>query len=1192
MMMLRIATHEFRYMFWSVQTLISACLFFGLAFLITANGVEFQQTARGGNVFINSPHSITNFLMLFGLVGIFITPAFIANAVLKDVDSKFDGILFATPITKSGYLFGRFLGAFAALGLVFFAAPVGMFLGTFWPWALPETLGPQNVSHYLMVFFGFLLPTLFTLSAIIFAVAVTTRSMLFSYLAALGLLFLYITMTSTDMLPAVLDPFMHEVISEQTRYWTASERNTKMLGYTGQVLTNRSIWFAIAMGIFGLAYFMFSFRTAAKVGKKDSSQKLEEASLKAAVRTHFYGSPDWTKGTHWHQLVFRCKFEIMSVLKSMPFLLLMGFCLFMLFFALTGRETLYGVSTYPLTRILLGAISQSLTMALMAVLAFYSAEVIWREKTCKFSDIIDALPAPNWVFVVSKIAALALVMHLIVLLGIVIAITLQIFSGHDDIQLGRYIGRGLIYYPMGYVFLAVLTCFFQVLTKNRVIGIVVFVVFMSLLASSRDIFGVEHVLLSYGVPGIAAPLSDMNSDGRFAVGGYWLRLYWGAIAGVLLMLTYVLWNRGTLQPLKYRLRGLRILKTKAFAVPAFTLMLVFVGSGSYIFYNTNVLNVYRTAGDIEQLQVAYEQQYRQYESLPMPRIVDVKIDVDIYPYQRRVEARATQILQNKTAVPISTIHVVFPMQVVVPLVTLQGAVQKSVNEKFGHYIFDLQTPMLPGEKRELEFETLIAQQGFVSSRPDVKLVRNGTFINNNQFTPNIGFYADRMITDRNTRRGYGLPPLPRLPKLEDTNSHGNNYVRKDSDFITFETTVSTIAGQTAVSPGYLVKQWTQGDRRYFHYKMDAPIMNYYAYLSADYEVARDKYNDVDIEVFYDKAHKYNVERMIESVKDSLAYYSKAFSPYQYRQVRIFEFPAYRNFAQAYPNTIPFSEGIGFVADVTDPSEIDLPYYVTAHEVAHQWWAHQVMAANAQGGTMLVETLAQYSALLVMEKKYGKHNIRQFLKHELDSYLSGRAKDSEGEMPLYKVEGQAYIHYRKGAVIMYALKDYIGEAVLNSALKRLVKNHAYKSAPYAISTDFIGYLKEEAGPQHHGLIEDFLEKITLFDLKLVQSTVTELPDGRFKVSLEVDVAKYYEDAVGNQTEAPFDLAVDIGLFVKSPADKGYGEGDVIMLEKRFISLANSTIEVIVDRKPTYVGIDPYNKLIDRNSGDNLAVVGAE
>ena len=1189
MMMFRIAVHEFRYMFWSLQTLVLACLFFGLAFLITANGVEFQSTARGGNVFINSPYVILKFLTLLTLPAIFITPSFMASSVLKDFDNKFDAIVFSTPITPAGYIFGRFLGAFTALMVAISAAPIGMFLGTFWPWAVPETLAPNNLSHYFVVFFGFVLPSIFTISAVIFAVAVSTRSMMHSYLAALGILILYMTVTNSTQVPSLWDPFMTEVVYEQTRYWTASERNSNLLSYSGLILKNRLLWFGVAFGFLGLAYSRFSFQSTAKPAKRNPGRTLVEAGTQATIKTGHRGSPDWAKGTNFKQLLFRTRFEVLAVLKSTPFILLMGFSLFLLFFALTGRETSYDVNTYPLTRILLGSIREALTLALMAVLAFYSADIIWRERTSKFSDIIDALPAPNWVFVVSKITALVLVMQAIVLLGIVIAVSLQVLSGYKDFQFGLYLGRGLIYYPLAYIYLAVLTCFFQVLAKNRMIGILAFVVFMAVLVLSRDIFGFEHILLSYGLPGIYAPLSDMNSNSRFAIVGYWARVYWGSIAGILVMLTYVLWNRGTLQPLKYRLRALRGFKTKSFAIPALLLLIVFVGSGSTIFYNTNVLNTYLTESDADQIKLLYEKKYRQYADLPMPKTVEVKIDVDLYPIRRRIETRSTHVLQNKTRQQIQTVHFTFPFSVDVALVELEGAVLKTVDTDLAYYIFELEQPMLPGEQRQLRFETLKQQQGFPNSEPDTRLVRNGTFIRNTSVTPYIGFCDCLMISDRNKRRDYGLDPLPRLPKLEDSSKYADNFIRPDSDFILFETTVSTIEGQTAISPGTMTKDWLEDGRHYFSYKMETPMSNSYSFLSADYEVVRDKWNDVDIEVFHHAAHQYNVDRMIQSVKDSLAYYSEAFGPYQYKQVRILEFPAYSKFAQAFPNTIPFSEGIGFIADVSDPKEFDLPYFVTAHEMAHQWWAHQVMPAHTQGGTMLLETLAQYSALMVMEKALGKHQIRQFLKGELDRYLSGRAGDSEGELPLYKVEDQSYIHYRKGAVIMYALRDYIGEDAVNRALARYVKNHAYQSAPYAISTDLIGYLKDEAGPTHTALIEDFFEKITMFDLKFSQSTVTTLADGRFKVSVDVDVAKYYEDALGNQQEVPFDLAVDIGLFLKSPADSDYTESDVIMLEKRHITQPHSTIEVIVDQKPEFAGIDPYNKLIDRDSDDNLGVV---
>ena len=130
--------------------------------------------------------------------------------------------------------------------------------------------------------------------------------------------------------------------------------------------------------------------------------------------------------------------------------------------------------------------------------------------------------------------------------------------------------------------------------------------------------------------------------------------------------------------------------------------------------------------------------------------------------------------------------------------------------------------------------------------------------------------------------------------------------------------------------------------------MDAPIWPYVSFQSARYAVANDRWNDVALQVFYHPPHDFNVARMIEASKKSLDYFTREFSPYQYQQFRILEFPAYETFAQSFPNTIPYSEGIGFIADLTDDKYIDYVFYVTAHELAHQWWGHQIVGRRAQG----------------------------------------------------------------------------------------------------------------------------------------------------------------------------------------------------------------------------------------------------
>jgi aminopeptidase N len=330
--------------------------------------------------------------------------------------------------------------------------------------------------------------------------------------------------------------------------------------------------------------------------------------------------------------------------------------------------------------------------------------------------------------------------------------------------------------------------------------------------------------------------------------------------------------------------------------------------------------------------------------------------------------------------------------------------------------------------------------------------------------------------------------------------------------------------------------------------------------------------------------------MIESAKDSLDYYDSHYTPYQFDQLRILEFPDYAAFAQSFANTIPFSESIGFIADLRDRSHVDYVYDVTAHEIAHQWWAHRVIGADMQGSTMLSESLAQYSSLMVMKHKYGADQMRKFLKYELDMYLTGRAAERVAEEPLAKVENQPYIHYRKGSLVFYALQDYVGEDTLDAMLKQFLLDKGFQQPPYTTSQEFMDALSAALGPKWRPMLDDFFWKITLFDNRITDATAKKLPDGRYRVTMKVHAGMAYVDGKGKETAARPDIPIEVGVFAASP---GAGrDGKPLYLAKRMLPDGDSTITVTVDGKPATAGVDPYNELIDKVSGDNRRGVAVE
>ena len=259
--------------------------------------------------------------------------------------------------------------------------------------------------------------------------------------------------------------------------------------------------------------------------------------------------------------------------------------------------------------------------------------------------------------------------------------------------------------------------------------------------------------------------------------------------------------------------------------------------------------------------------------------------------------------------------------------------------------------------------------------------------------------------------------------------------------------------------------------------------------------------------------------MIKGVKRSLDYYTEEFSPYQHKQVRIIEFPRTGGgFAQSFANTIPYSEAIGFIAEVDEENEdgVDYPFSITAHEVAHQWWAHQVIGANVQGATVMSESMSEYSSLKVLEKEYGEDKMRIFLKDALDSYLIGRTLETAKEKPLIYNENQQYIHYNKGSLVLYALSDYIGEDKMNEALSRYIDAVAFQNPPYTTSTEFLSYLDEATPDSLKYLLEDMFRTITLYDNSVKEASFEAIEDSMYTVDLEFYATKYRTSEEGKRS----------------------------------------------------------------------------
>ncbi|HKK92549.1 MAG TPA: M1 family aminopeptidase, partial [Longimicrobiales bacterium] len=613
--------------------------------------------------------------------------------------------------------------------------------------------------------------------------------------------------------------------------------------------------------------------------------------------------------------------------------------------------------------------------------------------------------------------------------------------------------------------------------------------------------------------------------------------------------------------------------------------------GGWVFYNTQVLNAYPAQREAEAAQVAYETTYKQdWTGVPQPRAVTLEYGIDIYPEERDLRARGTSIWVNKSDAPIDTLFLNVSRQVDMSMEIPNGTLVREDAQTAVEF-WALDPAMQPGDSMTVNWTADYVTEGFENQVRVTQVSPNGTFFNNGFITPSLGYDESREMQDRNERRKQGLPERPRMPELRRDCGDlcRDNYISDDADWVTFETVISTSPDQIAVAPGSLEEEWEEGGRRYFRYVLDHPSLPFASFISARYEVAREEWEGVDVEVYHHPAHTYNVEKMLRSIRRSLDYNREQFGPYMHDQARIIEFPRYATFAQAFPGTMPYSEAIGFIARIEDEEDIDFVFYVVAHEMAHQWWAHQVIGAEVEGATLMSETLSQYSALMTMEREYGQEQIHKFLKYEMDNYLSSRGAEALQEKPLMRVDAsQGYVHYRKGAVVLYYLREMLGEDALNSALRDLVDEFGYAGPPYPTSHEMVDRIRAVTPDSLRYLITDLFEEITLYDNRVVGDPVMEeLEDGRWRVTYDVQTAKIRADSVGVETQIPMDDYVDLAVLGRP--EEGAERGEVLARERRRLTDGEHTIEFVVDELPWQVAVDPDYYLIDRVPDDNIARV---
>ncbi len=1207
-------TFELKFRAKSISTYVYFLLWFAFEFLCIASESFGPIGNANGKVLLNGPYANTFNYIGASFFGVIVIAAIFGTSILRDFQRDTIQILFTKPIFRFAYLGGRWAGSFVTTVFAFSGMLFGGVLGTFAPWADHSRIAPNHLLWLLQPFFSVSVVQIFFLGSLFFLVAALSRKIFIVYLQGAALFILYFiganailaNRTLEHFWTAIFDPIGFVYSDAIARYWTVIEKNTLLFAWSGVFLYNRLLWSAIGLGSLLAVWKFFPLSVEALTAKTSSKRanlqrEQEEAarprpSLVAVPlpRVHqVFGA-----GTSFAQFLSLTRIRIANIVREIPF---WGILILMIALATVNGHFaghLAGENVWPVTYLMLQSVEGGASLFFYIVATLYGAELMWRERDTHFSGIHDALPLRETTDWLSKLAALCFVELVLLTVAGLCGVLMQTVAGYFHYELLQYAKElYLVAFPEVLIFV-LLALFVQTVVSNKFIGHGI-VIFVFVITPFLQGFGWENTLYLIGNT-TSVTYSDMNGYGHFVQALLWSTAYWLGFMCVLGVLSIALARRGSEDGWSARFRLARQRAPRLLPAGIFFL-LVTVLSGAWFFYNAHILNVYINAKDGRRIQAQYERENRRYLHQLQLKLVAAETSVDIYPERRSFSGTGRFVLQNKYPTPISQVHISDAHSGAFGAINTEPSIQNisfnrpfhvvSVSSNRQYTIYQFETPVAPTETVDMTFTVRHTEHGFRDGHESPEFAHSGTFFDQAWF-PNIGYDTGVELQDPRRRREEHLGELQLLPHRGDP---WGSLISQD--YIKFRTTVSTSDAddegkpQIAIAPGYLQKEWHQNGRHYFTYDMgDVPMAAWFSFNSGRYVVTRDVYpgvnGPINIEVYHIPTHEYDVQDMIQSSKASLAYYEKNFGPYQFKQYRIIEYPRYRQFAESLANTVPFSEAIGFIDRVEKPDDIDFAYFVTAHEFAHQWWGHQLLGGNVEGSNMMSESLAEYSALRVAEKKYGTDNMRKFLAHELDGYLRGRSGEIRHENPLVLVQNEQYVWYQKGAIVLYALSDYIGEDKLNAALRDFLMQHQYPNAhtsqeiPYPDTRQFVNALRAATPPEYQYYITDAFENIVLYDNKALAATYVETPEKKYKITLTVQARKAKADGNGAESPLPLNDFIDIGVFSgKKEHEKP------LYLKKEKITQEKQTFEIVVDERPTRAGIDPYNKLVDRISDDN-------
>lgn len=1083
----KIFTHELRLGLKSPIFYILLVGFSGLAFIaFVGNSGAIDGVPFGGRV-INSSFEIHYLVQYFNKFFMFLLPVLIGGIVFRDFRYNTHSILFSYPLQKKTYILGKLLSSLVlTLGIV-----MAVYLALVFAESLSiypaESKTMFSLDPYGSAFLVYTLPNILLYGTLVFYTVLLTRNVYAGFILVVVLFFVQnISQNVFDgqgFLIALLDPFASNTFEFLTAEWNLKQRNSLSLPIMGIALWNRLFWFFVVLlfGIYGWVQFKFHqepplFKRGSLFNKKTRNTSKKKQLGHQVIHFNFGQRALWR--STWRISQFHFSYIIKS--KMFQIMLLLG--ILAVVFAV-GRVTNSGeIRILPVTNIVLTIPAFFFATIVMLLTFIYSGMLVFRERSHGVHFLIDTTSIPMMCRYLGKVLAL-LKMQLVLLFVLLVAgIGIQLYNGYFNLELPLYVLNLFAIQYSTLVIWAFMAVAIHILADNLYLGI--FVLLLGWLGTSGLAqMGITSNLLlfNFSEPLLYSNLSEYNG----VLPSYFLvKLYWFLISALLLFVGFLLYKRGFTFSFGERIK----IAFQRFGKPLrvlFSLLIMGVlSTGFTIFFEESKNKV--SPEEREERFQRFETNFEKYTSIKrQPEIVDMELDIQLFPEEQRMIIDGKYVVQNNTGLPIDTLLIKNGFNEASTIVIERPHKILDKDEYVDFWVYKLGESLGPNETMELRFNLRNDPTSVFQNTS--KVLRSGTFIRNDIF-PRFGYFLDA-----------------NMDAPEGVLSMDRSYHGQGADLVRIATTISTDSDQVAIAPGGLQRTWEDKERRYFTFKTIGPMRNSLSFHSGEYAKKTFLEDGISLNIFYGEDHSFNLEEMKNGFYAAVNFNKEYFGTPVHKNFSIVEFPMTQGtFATLMGNTIPTSE-MRFIAN-SEISEgnINLAFYVIAHETTHHWFGELLSPANAKGATVLTESITEYLSLRIYEQQFGKQRTLQFLGKQHQRYWEGSVREDEEEPPLIlSLPEQQFLTYGKGTIAFNTLGYKWGHKNLLGVLAEFFECN--QGIPYPTSSALMEHLEERVPSHLSYILNDYFKTNTRHSIKMFTADQNPKSVG-FEISVRLDVSQ--------------------------------------------------------------------------------------